>query len=632
MHLNTRVSAVAVIGGLAWAIACSSDSSGPGPLPSCGAHGSQLSLAVAAYSFIDPATDSGCVTFAANASTTDTAEYLVLPQSAGGTPGSSAPFSLQSASPLPSITVPSMASLRAGTHGATAVAFDHFLREMGRNRRYTRLGRSAPAAGSAGPTPSPTAGPPAFGGARTFKVCANLSCSTLTNVGATVRAVGAHIAIYVDTLAPAAGLDSAQYDSLKQVFDSRLYPLDTTAFGGVSDIDSNTVVIVLMTGAVNKLVTRSRCNSSGYIAGFFFPGDLDPGFAVQYNNGEVFYSVVADPDSTLSCAHTTAEIQSVMPVTFTHEFQHMISFVEHVLVRRANSEEGWLDEGLSKYAEEIAGRSFLPGDPASFSRYAIGAVFDAYQYLQSTGSSPLLIPADTGTLAEVGASWLFTRYIVDRFGDSLPRRLVHSSLTGSANVAAQTGQPFDLTVSRWGLANWVSDLPGFTALSELQYIRWHFRTTFASLHTQDPPDFPRPYPMVPPVVAGDAVNLTGTLWSGSGVYLRAVQPPGGAAFTLHFTGSGGGPVSAAIVPRLNVIRIRWSCLAGRRCDRRRCVVDDLGRVAVAVGGRGGRRRAEHQVGGGGAVRQNPQGVAQLVCGHTPHAGRDLRGREARPNA
>ena len=556
MALNIRVSVLVTLGGLVWTTACSSNSSGPSRLPSCGAHGTQLALAVGAYRSIDPGTDSGCVTFAANASTTDSAEYLVLPQSAGGAPGSSAAFALQSASPLPSITVPSVASLRAGTHGATAVAFDHYLREMGRTRRYTRQARSAPAVGSGVPTPSPTAGPPALGSARTFKVCANLSCSTLANVGATVRAVGSHIAIYVDTLAPATGLNSADYDTLRQVFDSRLYPLDTAAFGGVSDIDTNTVVIVLMTNNVNKLVTRSNCRNNGYIAGFFFPGDLDPGFAAQYNNGEVFYSIVADPDSTLSCAHTSAEVKDVMPVTFTHEFQHMINFVEHVLVRHANSEDGWLDEGLSKYAEEIGGRSFLPGDPASFSHYAIGAVFDAYQYLQSTGSSPLLIPADTGTLAEVGASWLFTRYIVDRFGDSLPRRLVHSSLTGSANVAAQTGQPFDVTASRWGLANWVSDLPGFTAPTELRYTLWHFRSTFASLHSQDPLDFPLAFPLVPAVAAGDAVNLTGTLWSGSGVYLRAVQAPRGAAFTLHFSGSGGAPVSAAIVPRLNVVRVR----------------------------------------------------------------------------
>jgi len=338
------------------------------------------------------------------------------------------------------------------------------------------------------------------------------------------------------------------------VFDTRLYPLDTLTFGHVSDIDSNTVVIVLMTNTVNKLVSKARCTSSGYIAGFFFPADVAPGISTNYNNGEIFYSIVADSSGTLSCAHKPSEVNNVTPVTFTHEFQHMINFVEHVLVKNANSEEGWLDEGLSKYAEEIAGRSF--GDNAHFSQFAIGDVYDAYQYLAATGTSPLLIPEDTGSLAEVGASWMFTRYIIDQFGDSLAGRLVRTSLTGAANVQAQTGQSFATTVSRWALANWVSDLPGFSAPSELQYTTWHFRTTFGKLHSQDPTDFPLAYPLVPPLAAGNAVNVSGKLWSGSGVYVRAVQPPNGAAFTLHLSGSSGVAVSPAVIPRLVVLRIR----------------------------------------------------------------------------
>lgn len=533
---------------------CSDSSAGPGNLPSCGAHGTLLSLAIGAYSSIDPASDSGCVTFAANTGA-DTAEYLVLPWSTGGTPGTSAPFSLQSAAPAASIAMSRVSAPAAPrSRGATAIAFDHFLRELGSNRRYPLANRSAPAAALPVAQPSP-AGPPTVGSARTFKVCANLNCSPTVNVGAVARAVGQHIAIYIDTLAPSPGLSAGDLDSLKSVFDTRLYPLDTVTFGHVSDIDANSVVIVLMSNQVNKLVTTAQCNSSGYIAGFFFPGDVAPGFSTSYNNGEIFYSIVADSTGTLSCAHKNSEVNSVTPVTFTHEFQHMINFVEHVLVRNANrSEEGWLDEGLSKYAEEIAGRSF--GDPQHFSQYAIGAVYDGYQYLRAPGNTPLLIPADTGTLAMVGASWLFTRYIVDQFGDSLPGKLVQTTLSGASNVAGQTGQPFAQTVSRWALANWVSDLPGFTAPSELKYSTWHFRNTFSSLHSQDPTDFPLAYPLVPTLAAGNAVNESGTLHSGSGEYVRAVQPPGGAAFTLHLSANGTAAVSPAVIPRLVVLRIR----------------------------------------------------------------------------
>src|SRR2546425_7926631 len=40
-------------------------------------------------------------------------------------------------------------------------------------------------------------------------VCANLTCSKFQAVTARVSTVGTHIAIYVDTLAPKPGLDSA---------------------------------------------------------------------------------------------------------------------------------------------------------------------------------------------------------------------------------------------------------------------------------------------------------------------------------------------------------------------------------------------------------------------------------------
>src|SRR2546427_1440736 len=59
------------------------------------------------------------------------------------------------------------------------------------------------------------------------------------------------------------------------------------------------------------------------------------------NHGEVFYSIVADSAGTLSCSHSRTQVKRVLPGTFTHEFQHMISYVQHVLVRvgQSRSEE-----------------------------------------------------------------------------------------------------------------------------------------------------------------------------------------------------------------------------------------------------------------------------------------------------
>src|SRR3989442_15960426 len=124
------------------------------------------------------------------------------------------------------------------------------------------------------------------------------------------------------------------------------------------------------------------------------------------------------------------------------------------------------------------------------------------------------------------------------------------------NGVAQTGQGFTQVLNRWALANWVSNLSGFSAPAELTYTSWNFRSTYASLHAQDPADFPASFPLAPTQSAGSTVNVSGTMWPGSGVYHRAFQGLGGAGFTLLLTANGTASLPATIVPRLNVIRIR----------------------------------------------------------------------------
>src|SRR5207247_9948340 len=72
------------------AVACSDRMSPPPPvpLPACtGGRGFAVSLAVDSFVSVDPILDSGCVIFPANSSVIDSAEYLLVPQSADGAPG-----------------------------------------------------------------------------------------------------------------------------------------------------------------------------------------------------------------------------------------------------------------------------------------------------------------------------------------------------------------------------------------------------------------------------------------------------------------------------------------------------------------------------------------------------------------
>ncbi|MGH7418361.1 MAG: hypothetical protein ACREKB_11350, partial [Candidatus Rokuibacteriota bacterium] len=258
------------------AVACSGDGAGP-KLPPCTAAGFNITLlVVGAYVTIDPTgADSGCVVFAANGPA-DSVEFLLVPQLATGVPGGTSSFRLagdtiRPATVAPVFSAPSLADL------APAERFHGFLR-LGDEARWRGLNPQVQAKGAApARSPAAPAGPPALGSTRTFKVCATLTCSRFDNVTATVKALKSKVAIYVDNAAPP-GLDSAALDGLATVFDTRLYPTDTAAFGRESDIDTNSVVMVLMTPTVNKLVTKTACDTTGFVAGFFFGADLDPEF------------------------------------------------------------------------------------------------------------------------------------------------------------------------------------------------------------------------------------------------------------------------------------------------------------------------------------------------------------------
>ena len=519
-----------------------------GPLPPCAA-ASTVSLGAGAYTTYDIASDSGCALFQANASTSDSAEYLVVVQAAGGSPGDSASYLIEAdlATSRPPRGAAAVPPRTASARGSIQAAFERGLRARAR--------QSAAAAGAVlrAAAAAPVGAPPTVGSLRSFSVCSNLDCTAYRPVTARALIVGTHIALYEDTLAPADGFGPADLAGLERVFDTRVYRLDTLAFGRESDVDGNGVVIVLLTTLVNRLVSPAQCDTGGYITGFFDAADLDPSTAATHNHGEVFYGMVPDPSGSLSCAHSTARVAAVLPTTFAHEFEHMINYVQHVLVRGGPPEDDWLDESLAKLAEELTAESYLPGDTATFAGDVYEDLYCAGQYLLAPESHFLLTITDQ-SFGDVGAGWLFVRWLVDQRGTGITRPLVQTSLTGTANVTAAAGLPFATLASRWALANWVSDLPGFDAPGELRYASWRFRSALAALHLRDSLDFPRPFPLVPVSVSAGMPDLGGWVRAGSGVYLLVHQDPGEGPDTL-LVNPGTAAIPASLEPRLAVIRL-----------------------------------------------------------------------------
>lgn len=542
------------------AAACSSGTE-PRVLP-CSAQNSVMvgSLTVGSYTSFSPSGD-GCALFAANAGT-DTIEYVVVAHSVTSDPNRSAVFRLAGDAMMAPASAMMAALQAAESRPSIPEAFHTMLRETEARRDY---GPITP--GAKTEMASVQSSPPQIGDQRAFKVCSTLQCQPpMTTVQAIVKAVGQRIAVYVDFDAQS-NFTQADYDEMVQVFDQRLYPLDTLAFGGESDVDGNGVVMVLMTPRINRLVTSQQCVESGFVAGYFFGADLDPNAInnVNYNHGEVFYTLVPDPAGEYSCSHSVARVKQLIPQVFVHEMQHMISFNHHVLKASGqvqSTEVLWLNEALSHYAEELGGRTYLPGDNPTFSAYLNGNVRNAYEFMSHSGDHFLLATFGSGTLGERGAGWLFMRFLIDQLAadttmaawHAVTRQMVQTTNLGAANIESITGQPLEQTLSRWLLAMWVSDLPGFTAPPELKYRSWRFRTTFGGLCCSG--QFALPYPLVPGVSIGIDVDIQGTLRAGTGVFERVRQPGGSGSFTLQLAEPDGGPVHPGVKPRLTILRVK----------------------------------------------------------------------------
>jgi hypothetical protein len=548
----------AALGG--FLVAACNDGTGPGDPPdlNCTDASAEV-LAVGEHRILNPTQDDACVRLPQAG--TAGAEHLYVPVATEGdetAQGVSAPYSLTGAGAAtaapPALRSPLLAAFRPPLG---SVGFHRMLRE-----RERALSESPSAALFNEGRASLTAGvPPILGEQRTFNVCTTRECTSFNQVLATARAVGDRVAIFVDEAAPAGGYSPAELADVGTLFDDFLYPIDTVAFGRESDIDANGVVIVLLTPGVNAL--SPDCNSTGsVILGYFFGADLLPQSSGNpgSNEAEIFYGLVPDPNNP-DCDISLAFARSRLPVTFIHEFQHMISFNQHALVRGGRSEDTWVNEGLSHFAEELGGRlvpdTECPVTGSCRQDFLDGNIENAFEYLTSPEDHFLIEPGNSsGELAERGANWLFVRWLADHFaadsvlGTDLTRQMVATNLVGAANVSTQTGTALSVLIPEWQMSNYLDDVPGFSQPSaRLRYRTWNFRDPGQTLG--------HAFPLVPDVTAGPGYTHTGVLRAGSGRHVVVTQAANAAPVDLRLTApSGSGPVSSAADPRIGLVRIR----------------------------------------------------------------------------
>ncbi len=148
-----------------------------------------------------------------------------------------------------------------------------------------------------------------------------------------------------------------------------------------------------------------------------------------------------------------------------HELQHAINFVQHyVLAQSPANEEPWINEGLSMLAQDFAVSQLFGGAPSidvddalahaqQFLSYPEGASLTDFS--GASGSTPFVY----NSASAYGNSYLFMRYLYDRFGgDAFSRSVESGGAVGAANLRGATGIAAETLIGDYGVALAVSGL------------------------------------------------------------------------------------------------------------------------------------------------------------------------------
>ena len=265
------------------------------------------------------------------------------------------------------------------------------------------------------------------------------SCDDFTQITAEVRTFSTRSVWLEDIANPVGGFDLQDFDTLAADFDT-IYTHDVNYFGDPSDVDSNGLIVVVVTAQVNK---------SGNTLGFVDPCDLfprQPG-SMGSNEGEYFYVIAPDSEGTVGFAYDKSSAFSDYPLLIAHEFAHVIQ-TSRRLFGGGFFMEPWVAEGGATLAEEIVGHGILGNssgsnlgastllvEPGEIDWYGAGFM-DLSLYFGFVSDTEQLdgaphecswldgAPANTGPCLGgrqvYGVPWTFLRWISDQYGGDFP--------------------------------------------------------------------------------------------------------------------------------------------------------------------------------------------------------------------
>ncbi|MFZ5808944.1 MAG: hypothetical protein ACOY16_06660 [Chloroflexota bacterium] len=242
------------------------------------------------------------------------------------------------------------------------------------------------------PTQPPPTRPYQVGDQRTFWV-SNVDTNENFQVNTTLQYVTDHAYFWIENGVP---FKQKDLQDLAETFENQIYPTNREFFGSEwsPGVDGDPRLYILYVR-----------NAGSGIAGYFSSVDEYPPEAHEYSNWHETFVFNAD-NVDLRDEFTYGVL--------AHEFQHMIHWAGD------RNEDIWMNEGFSDLA------MFLNG-------YSIGG--HDYLFAQDPDIQLNDWPTDQSeTTPHYGASFLFTAYFLDRFGEQATKELIRQPENGFASM------------------------------------------------------------------------------------------------------------------------------------------------------------------------------------------------------
>jgi hypothetical protein len=317
-----------------------------------------------------------------------------------------------------------------------------------------------------------------------FEVRSNFDDSGLySTVVARPYALGDNIVIYVDDDVPvdwdedcdgeievtgteiagrdAQGFDNCDLQTIADIVDLNIVVNLRAQLGNESDLNGDGAIIVLITPVLNSISLTAADDNYWHsvVESYADPevdlNDYDPELNPGSDEAEIIYMAAPDPSGYFNYLNPVG-VDAYTSVTLSgliaRNLASLISYNFKVLQYSGSKETQWLDQALGAIAADLTG---------------FGATYfdDVWDYLDAPHLAGLTVgessagkdggTSDDGTntlTASLGAQYLFMRWLVDNYGESVLADIVQTDALGATAVETATGEEFADLVMEWQLA------------------------------------------------------------------------------------------------------------------------------------------------------------------------------------